>query len=368
MIGEKKLDVSGIQFLGIAQLVSLCGGTLIAMGSGFLSLFMQTDAVYSDGASAGLGGGFFTILVEVAVVVLYILGLTRLSVYSESFKKARLYYINNLAIGIGGGILAVVILMIWIMTTVTASAFNFGAGMAVGIFFFVIVVDAVIAVGAWMKIQILHHTAHGIQELAVAAGENKLAVSLRKMDRIYRLFVIISSCVIGVCIAGLGIALYSLLNSYRSVDYMMGATVAVGAVGLIFIVVIIMIAAFAMFGVEIYVTVMYFKSMQRLKGKTVAVQREPGTDRMTLLAPLSEEAKESLRAKRQAAAKQKAPAEKPATEEEEKPSAEKPAESPDVEEKPAEEPEISDEEAPAASNEPVKPEESAEPEAPEENE
>lgn len=339
MIGEKKLDVSGIQFLGIAQLVSLCGGTLVAIASGFLSIFIHSASGYGGDASAGLGS-FLTILVEVAVVVLYILGLTRLSVYSESFKKARLYYIVNLAIGIGGGILAVVILMIWIMTTVTASAFNFGAGMAVGIFFFVIVVDAVIAVGAWLKIQILHHTAHGIQELAVAAGENKLVASLRKMDRIYRLFVIISSCVIGVCIAGLGIALYSLLNSYRSVDYMMGATVAVGAVGLIFIVVIIMIAAIVMIGVEIYVTVMYFKSMQRLKGKTVAVQREPGTNRMTLLAPLSEEAKEALRAKRQAAAKQEAPAEKPATEEEEKPSAEKPAE----------EPEISAEEAPAASN------------------
>ena len=351
MIGEKKLDTSGIQFLGIAQLISLCGGTLIAMGSGFLSLFMQTDAVYSDGASAGLGGGFFTILVEVAVLVLYILGLTRLSVYTESFKKARLYYIIKIAIGVAGGFLAVVILLIWVMTTVTASSFNAGVGMAVGIFFFVLVVDAIIAVGAWLKIKIVHHTAHGIQEMAVAAGENALVTSMRKMDRIYRIFVIICSAVLGVSLTGLGIAIYSLLNSYRSVDYMMGATVAVGAVGIVFIFMVVVLAAIVMLGIEIYVTVMYFKSAQRLRGKKVAVQTERGTGRMTLLVPLSEEAKEALRAKRQAAAKQEAPAEKPA----ESPDVEeKPAESPDAEEKPA---------APAASDEPVKPEESAEPEA-----
>lgn len=358
MIEEKKLDVSGIQFLGIAQLISLCGGTLVAMAAFFLALLSGNAAMDTGASTATTGGGstFLTLVVEIAVFVLFILGLTRLSAYTDSFRKARTYYIINLAIGIAGGFLAVVILLIWVMTTATASSINYGLGMSVGIFFFVLVVDAAIALGAWLKIEILHHTAHGIQEMAVAAEENALIASLRKMDRIYRLFTIICAAVIGVCIAGLGVALYVLLSSYRSMDYMMGGMVAAGVLGLIALVGVVLLASLVMIGVEIYVTVMYFKSAQRLRGKTVTVQTAADSDKMTLLAPLSKEAKENLRAKSRESVKPQNVAEKPA-QETVSDVAEKPAQesAPAAEEKPAEAEAPTAEvktEVPAASNEP----------------
>lgn len=195
MVEKINLDMKGLNFVAIAQIVSLFY-TVIVGGSSWIravsDLYSPEHSVFLRLMT--LGFSFLQIGVGIAVIVFMIMGLSKLAQYSKKFEKARLFYVINL-------IYSVVFTFIVLVTCGIALVSRVSQGYDYRDIsdFKHIIVTVMILVGIYqivvtvLNIMYVRMLCFGCKELSLATGTIQLEQKFTKIEKVYRICTIIYS-------------------------------------------------------------------------------------------------------------------------------------------------------------------------------
>lgn len=279
MVEKINLDMKGLKFIVIAQIISLVYGVAVG-GLSVIRGIIVGASVNNEAHGFAPNAimmfiNFLNIGAGVAIIVLMIMGLSRLTQYSESFKKSRLFYIINLVSSLIFVFVVIVFCGIFLVRGVSAGNDYGDISSFKPIFITVMVLLGLYLVAAAvLSIMYVRMLCLGCTELALATGNNVLENKFTKIEKAYRICMIIYT--VGVVIAtsiifSAVVKLFANLNPYFMTP---NSDMITGVISMMILAAIIILALSIMIVViEIIITINLWNAWKAFEGREVYISK-----------------------------------------------------------------------------------------------
>ena len=273
MIQKIKLDMKGMQYVAIAYILMLVE-PIVPM------LFGSAE---SDNTLSTIMN-IATTVISILTFVFIVIGLNNLSDYSDFFRKSRNFYLINIAIAVGYGILLVVLLLIWFGGSVPDIIDGKLPPIATPIIVLLILTVGVVVASTVIEILYVRNLCFGGQELSIAAGIPELGKKFHSLEKLFRIGTIVSVSLIGASIIGAVVMVAMNIDSFNEIGGMEDVEALNSLVNTVIVLLLIILAAAILsFVIKIIMTVRLWNGYKYLNGREVVVKKE--NMKYCLLAP-----------------------------------------------------------------------------------